>query len=112
MPADLLSRYFRSLRRGRRYRIHPVLIEGITWGCRRTENPLSGHMYDLILLRNGVLTYYEPPQQTRVLRKVLACLRPGGTFVIGSQEKFPVSLTDMVPASVSCPDVFRKTPEN
>lgn len=110
MPADLLSRYFSPLRRGRRYRIHPGLIEGITWCSRRTENPLPGQMYDLILLRNSVLTYYEPPQQTRVLRKVLACLRPGGTLVIGSQEKLPARLTDMVPVSVSCPYVFCKTP--
>jgi chemotaxis protein methyltransferase CheR len=67
MPAELLSRYFSPLRGGRRYRLHPGFIRGIAWGCRRTENPWPGHMYDLILLRNSVLTYYEPPQQTRVL---------------------------------------------
>jgi chemotaxis protein methyltransferase CheR len=108
MPADLLSRYFSPLRRGRRYRIRPDLMDGISWCCRLTENPWPGHNYGLILLRNSVLTYCEAPQQTRVLAKVLACLRPGGTLVIGSQEKLPASLTDMAPVSASWPYVFRK----
>jgi len=110
MPAELLSRYFSPLRRGRRYRIRPDLIDGITWCCRRTENPWPGHSYDLILMRNSVLTYCEAPQQTLDLAKVLACLRPGGLLVIGSKEKMPACLPDMVPVSAAWPYVLRKIP--
>jgi chemotaxis protein methyltransferase CheR len=110
MPADLLSRYFRPLRRGRRYRICPDLIESITWCHRRTESPWPGRIYDLILLRNSVLTYYEAPQQTRVLVKVMACLRSGGMLVIGSREKLPACWPDMVPVAASWPYVLRKLP--
>jgi len=110
MPPDLLSRYFSPLRRGRRYRIRPDLIDGITWCCRRTENPWPGYIYDLILMRNSVLTYYEAPQQTRVLAKVLGCLRPGGLLVIGLRERLSASLTDLVPVSAAWPYVLRKIP--
>lgn len=108
MPADLLSQYFNPMRRGRRFRIRPDLMAGITWCRRRTENPWPGQIYDLILLRNSVLTYYEAPQQTRVLVKVIESLRPDGLLVIGSRERLPAGLPDMMPVSTSCPYVFRK----
>ena len=108
MPADLRSRFFISMRGGRRFRVHPDLLEDITWRQRQTESPWPGPVYGLVLLRNSVLTYYETRRQIRVLATVIESLHPGGLLAIGSRERLPPGLPEMVPVSAAYPYVFRK----
>lgn len=53
--------------------------------------------FDLIFLRNNVLTYYQEALQAAVLKKVQGSLAPGGYLVIGAKEKLPGTVRDLGP---------------
>jgi chemotaxis protein methyltransferase CheR len=49
-------------------------------------------VFDLILCRNVVLTYFEPELQREVMGRMIARLRAGGALVIGLHEALPEGL--------------------
>jgi chemotaxis protein methyltransferase CheR len=49
-------------------------------------------VFDLILCRNFVLTYFEPELQREVMGRMIARLRAGGALVIGLHEALPEGL--------------------
>ena len=53
----------------------------------RQENPAE--IFDLVLCRNLVFTYYEEGLQRSILDRVQAALKPGGALVIGIHECLP-----------------------
>ena len=66
------------------------------------EEPPGFH-FDIIFLRNGLLTYWDDPVKTRVLNKILERLVPEGHFIIGGRETVdpetvPVSPTGLHPS--------------
>jgi chemotaxis protein methyltransferase CheR len=61
----------------------------------RTEQPRSS--FDLIFCRNLVFTYFSCELQKEILRKILQHLKTGGALVIGSHEKLPANVPDLIP---------------
>jgi len=63
--------------------------------------------FDMIFLRNNLLTYYEPPTKIWALFQVLTALRSRGFLIIGSNEKIPV---DGLPLNLhsECRCIFEK----
>ena len=57
--------------------------------------PDSG--FQMILMRNNVLTYYKDERKIPVLKKVLDGLMPSGVLVIGDGEKMPSSVEGLIP---------------
>jgi chemotaxis protein methyltransferase CheR len=53
--------------------------------------------FDLVLCRNLVLTYFEPPLQIQVMRNLAARLRPGGYLIIGAHEALPAGIAGFRP---------------
>ena len=45
--------------------------------------------FNVVLLRNSVLTYNTEPVQREVLEKIRGCLDPPGWLIIGRTEKLP-----------------------
>jgi len=87
VPEELKEEFFRPLRGQRRYPVREGLKEGITW---REHDLLSGRppgRFDLVLLRNNVLTYCRRELKERALATVEAALEPGGFLVIGAKER-------------------------
>ena len=60
---------------------------------------MPGGPFDLVLCRNLVLTYFERPLQTYVLRNLTERLKCGGYLVIGAHEAMPESVTGFQPLS-------------
>lgn len=92
LDPDQLARYFIPLRGGRRYRIRPELQSGICWLCCDISSLPVNAAFQLILLRNNILTYLEPAAQTKVLSRVLGHLQPGGLLLVGRGERLPADV--------------------
>ena len=60
---------------------------------------LPDEMFDLILCRNLVFTYFDEPLQQTILNRMLTRLRPGGWLVLGVHESLPEGATGLTVVS-------------
>jgi chemotaxis methyl-accepting protein methylase len=66
--------------------------------CGRTSDGICLEVHSTFC-RNLVLTYFERPPLTHVLRSLTARLKCGGYLVIGAHEAMPESVTGFQPLS-------------
>jgi len=52
-------------------------------------------VFDLVLCRNLVFTYFVEQQQCEILQRLRAAIRPGGALLIGIHEKLPACSADL-----------------
>jgi chemotaxis protein methyltransferase CheR len=78
----------------------------VQFGQLNLCKPFSGMgPFDVIFLRN-VLIYFDPPTKVEVVDRVLAALKPGGLFFLGTAEgRVPCN----TPITTVIPGAFRKT---
>ena len=81
--------FFDIQKGGRRFVVKPLLKPGVTFQRLDLCTELPDHRFDLIFMRNNILTYLEDPQRSEVFARVLAQLRPSGYFVKGAHETIP-----------------------
>jgi chemotaxis protein methyltransferase CheR len=62
---------------------------GIDFRVQDIRQAVPEDVFDLILCRNAVLTYFAPPLQREVMERAAARLRPGGALVVGIHESLP-----------------------
>jgi chemotaxis protein methyltransferase CheR len=84
LPVDLWRFAFEGA--GEPYRVRTRLRERVSWRCQDVRDTTPEGLFDLILCRNLVLTYFDQELQLEVMPRVLEVLRPGGALVIGSHE--------------------------
>lgn len=91
LPPVTLDEFFQPHPQG--FAVAGPIKAGIHWILHDfvVEEP-PDFPFDLILLRNSLLTYTEPPIQKLVLDKMLQGLRSGGFLVIGNNERLPVEV--------------------
>jgi chemotaxis methyl-accepting protein methylase len=83
------------------------LKSNIRWQIRNLcDNPPES-VFNLIFLRNNVLTYCRQMDQIRVLPAIIEHLETGGLLIIGSHETLPAGFETLVPTA-ELPFVFRK----
>ncbi len=94
LPPGLRAMAF--TRRGNRLCIRPKfrVVEFLEQDIRKEAAP---GLFDLILCRNAVLTYFAPSLQREVMERVVSRLRPGGALVIGVHESLPEGLAGLEP---------------
>lgn len=81
--------YFESLKAGHLYRIKSDLATGIQWVCHDFEkDPLPGP-FQIIFLRNNLLTYDLEIRTVPALQRILSQLTTGGLLLIGRNEFLP-----------------------
>jgi len=89
VPPALQQRYvMRAAARGRQeVRMAPALRAAIGFARLNLmdERYRVGEPMDLIFCRN-VLIYFDRPTQERVVRRLIACLQPGGYLFLGHSE--------------------------
>ena len=105
---DLREACFDSRRGGRQYKIKDYLKDGIRWEHHHLATDPPGADFNIICLRNNVLTYWRREIREKTLSAMVKSLLPGGLFIIGCHEKLPFipdSLTPMPELSY----VYRKS---
>jgi chemotaxis protein methyltransferase CheR len=97
VPKELRDIYFTHSRMDDLYRIAPSIQEGISWEVHNVlTEPLEGY-FQIILSRNGILTYYNEELKRSAYRKVVDSLSHNGYLIIGTHEKLPVEQEDLLP---------------
>jgi chemotaxis protein methyltransferase CheR len=89
MSERLLSNGFDERRSGKRYIVKPAFKRNVTWKVHRLTDETPGSGFDIILLRNNLLTYYSDKVQIPAFSRILGSLAPPGFLVIGSHETLP-----------------------
>jgi chemotaxis protein methyltransferase CheR len=87
LPPDLIARGFDK---GERFfRIFERHRRDISFMHHDVRSDVMPGLFDLILCRNLVCTYFAPRLQRRVLERLAERLRPNGLLVIGAHERLP-----------------------
>jgi len=85
--------------------VQPKLRERVSFGQLNLCKPCSGlGPFDVVFLRN-VLIYFDTDTKIEVVNRVVATLRPGGLFFLGTAEG---RVNGTVPLTTLAPGAFRK----
>ncbi|MGW8188042.1 MAG: CheR family methyltransferase [Desulfobacterales bacterium] len=108
LPRGDIDRYFDQVAERQHYKVKPFLKEGIRFDHRDiAESQPPATRFDVVFLRNNLLTYYRNPEKQKALETIVLALSPGGMLIIGSHEKLPAGFGHMK-ASADQPWIFSK----
>ena len=65
------------------------LKSSIRWEIHHLSTDPPDRDFNIICMRNNVLTYYRKEAQKKVLSGILDSLSPGGLLIIGCHERLP-----------------------
>lgn len=91
------TNYFSPEKEGDRYEIMPSLKRAVSWTAHNLLHDPPDRDFQLIFLRNNLLTYYQTGLKEPAFQKVVDCLAGGGFLIIGSHEKLPLQTVGLVP---------------
>ena len=74
---------------GNRFVLKAFVKEGIDWKVQDIFEDPPGAAFDIIFLRNNLLTYYQDHLKNKGLDIVVGALAPDGWLIVGSHEKPP-----------------------
>jgi chemotaxis protein methyltransferase CheR len=94
---------------GRSYCVRAAHRGGITFALQDIKKEVPPGLFDLILCRNLVFTYFEPDLQRSSLDRITAALREGGYLVIGARERLPNG-SGTFERVANYTEIFRKGP--
>jgi chemotaxis protein methyltransferase CheR len=104
----LKSNHFQYIDKEASYRVKDQIRAGIEWRVHHLLfDPPPARCFQLILLRNNLLTYYEEGAHEGV-RRVLETLEEGGFLIIGTNERLPAEAIGLVDPHPRFRYVFRK----
>ncbi len=106
VPEDWRDLYF--IEKRNHFEVKQFLKKNITWKVQPFEIGLPKMKFDIIFLRNNLLTYYLDPEKTNIFRGISSCLKPSGWLIIGSHERLPFTCSDLKPWP-SCPYLCKKS---
>jgi len=96
VPEELREIYLTLTGEEGLYRIAQSLKKGILWKVHNLLFELGEPNFQIILLRNSILTYYTDELEESAFLKVMDSLARGGFLVIGSHEKLPIESKDLI----------------
>lgn len=107
VPGDVQKQCFEIQKSGNRFVIKAEYKKGIVWKVQNLFSDPPGPDFDMIFLRNNLLTYYQEPLKIKGLKRILKALVPGGWLIVGSHEKLPSAVSGLQRHS-STPWAYRK----
>ncbi len=87
LPNDLIEDAFDAS--DDEYRIHDPYRDGIEWVQQDVRHAMPTGLFDLVLCRNLVFTYFVEPLQRECLTRIADRLFPNGFLVLGKHETLP-----------------------
>lgn len=109
VPDQYLKAFFDVLKCGKRYRIKTALQTDIIWKTHDFFSDSPRRLFEIIFLRNNLLTYYRNHLTRPALQKILSRLVPAGLLIIGTRERLPFEATELVPVAPFA-WIFQKRP--
>ncbi|UCD32943.1 MAG: hypothetical protein JSW04_11650 [Desulfobacterales bacterium] len=109
LTKDLKLKYFQQKPGKNLFMVNPTLGKDVSWKRHHllSDPPDSG--FNIIFLRNNVLTYYGDRLKNKAFNNVFSSLLPFGLLIIGSHESLPSDSSDLTRVA-RLPYVFRKGP--
>ena len=92
---EIREQYFDIKKSGNRFDIKAAFKKGIEWKVQDILSDPPGSAFDMIFLRNNLLTYYKAHLKIEGLKRIITALSPGGWLIIGSHEKLPSVVSNM-----------------
>jgi chemotaxis methyl-accepting protein methylase len=96
VPEVIRSTYFETIARGR-YALRSWVKDGIVWQVHNLLSNPPGIAFDLIFLRNSLLTYYADEFKIPAITRIVNSLASGGFLIIGSHERMPIKVVGLKP---------------
>lgn len=106
VPLPYKKRYFEKAPGSRAWQVMPALRHRIDWQSHQLLDPPPAGPFQMILLRNNLLTYYQGARMLAALNRILATLSPGGILILGSHERLPIP-TLPLQRDPDCPWIHR-----
>jgi chemotaxis methyl-accepting protein methylase len=92
-----LDIYFESRKDRRQFVIKDHLKKDIRWQSHHLSTDPPDRDFNMICLRNNILTYRRKEDQKKALPGILDSLSPGGLLIIGCHEKLPYNISFLRP---------------
>jgi len=89
VPEELRPICFQKMPESGQYRVAEKLKTDLVWGQHDLLSGLSPGLFDIVFMRNNVLTYCKNGDQETAVRTAAASLKESGFLIIGSCEKLP-----------------------
>lgn len=89
IPPNLRKAYFNSDQEPGDFEVIESLREEITWSEHNLLESPPATGFDLVFIRNNLLTYYAPALEKPALNRIVKAVRPGGYIIVGSHEAPP-----------------------
>ncbi|HEX4773871.1 MAG TPA: protein-glutamate O-methyltransferase CheR [Bryobacteraceae bacterium] len=105
-PIQLRSYLLRSIQSGKEtYLVRKELRSAVSFRRLNLMEQFSQDFVFPVIFCRNVMIYFDRPTQQQVVRRLAACLEPGGYLFIGHAE----SLNGLdIPLKYVCPSVYRK----
>jgi chemotaxis methyl-accepting protein methylase len=92
---EIRDRYFDTKKSGNRFDIKAAFKKGIQWKVQDIFSDPPGSAFDIIFLRNNLLTYYKAHLKIEGLKRIIKALAPAGWLIVGSHEKLPSAVSNL-----------------
>ncbi len=109
VPEHYKTRWFATVRGGRQFQVDPSLKDLITWQHHHLMDPPPPGPFQIILMRNNLLTYYQGTNVFLVLIRILSTLSIPGVLILGSHEHLPFSNLPLQ-RDATCPWIYHALP--
>jgi chemotaxis methyl-accepting protein methylase len=95
VPKEIQEHYFDIKKSGNRFDIKAAFKKSIQWKVQDIFSDPPGSAFDIIFIRNNLLTYYKAHLKIEGLKRIIKALAPGGWLIVGSHEKLPSAVSNM-----------------
>ena len=108
MPENLEMRWFQKERGGRWWQIDARLRQRVRLRVHQLLDDPPAGPFQMILLRNNLLTYYQGPAMVAAMERIAVTLPKGGVLIVGSHER-PPRLSTALTRDPECPWIYKRS---